>query len=41
MSNKVYSRKILRNIMKKQLGSNKIKHAWHNLQLAMRRSRSK
>lgn len=30
---KVYNRKILRNMLKKQVGSNKIQQAWHYLQV--------
>ena len=29
----VYNRKILRNMLKKQVGSNKIQQAWHYLQV--------
>lgn len=29
----VYDRKILRNMLKKQVGSNKIQQAWHYLQV--------
>lgn len=32
-TNKVYDRKILRNMLKKQVGSNKIQKAWHYLQV--------
>ena len=32
-TNKVYDRKILRNILKKQIGSNKIQKSWHYLQV--------
>lgn len=28
---RVYNRKILRNIIKRQLGTNKIRNAWHQL----------
>lgn len=28
---KVYNRKILRNMVKKAVGNNKIKYAWHQL----------
>lgn len=31
-TNKVYDRKILRNMLKKQIGSNKIQKSWHYLQ---------
>lgn len=29
---KVYCRKIMRNMLKRQIGSNKIRQAWHYLQ---------
>ena len=29
----IYNRKILRNMLKKQVGSNKIQQAWHYLQV--------
>ena len=32
-TNKVYDRKILRNMLKKQIGSNKIQKSWHYLQV--------
>ena len=38
----VYNRKILRNILKKQIGSNKISQAWHYLKVSkLRKEKNK